>query len=354
MRSARRARSSWRARSPGRVPRHRGRGGARTPGRPFPVLERRVGRSSGGGDRRAPVVPNERARGLAADSGSAAGRSARPPPRLRRGARAAPGAGSTERLFAAARARVGHALAGLAGRSTPSSAGTTSSSPTMRSRSCASSARGRPRERVLADWGFERTAVARPRRHRAVHRPVRAPARRWRPRSSRSELGLDLYRDRPRRRRQQVHRRDGEEPRPDLRRGRATRTRSCSSTRRTRCSASAREVRDAHDRYANIEIALPAPADRGVRRRRDPRHEPARTTSTRRSSAGSRSSSASRSRRSMSASASGRRRGPRRRHWPRAWTDAGSRRSSRLPALRSRTPRSQRPSSRPPTARPSR
>ena len=33
------------------------------------------------------------------------------------------------------------------------------------------------------------------------------------------------------------------------------RTRSCSSTRPTRCSASARRCRDSHDRYANIEVA---------------------------------------------------------------------------------------------------
>ena len=37
----------------------------------------------------------------------------------------------------------------------------------------------------------------------------------------------------------EVHRRDGEEPRPALRRGRAARRASCSSTRPTRCSASA-------------------------------------------------------------------------------------------------------------------
>ena len=41
----------------------------------------------------------------------------------------------------------------------------------------------------------------------------------------------------------------------DLRRRRATRTPCCSSTRRTRCSASAPRCSDAHDRYANIEIS---------------------------------------------------------------------------------------------------
>ena len=42
---------------------------------------------------------------------------------------------------------------------------------------------------------------------------------------------------------------------PHLRRAPRAPTRSCSSTRPTRCSASAREVKDAHDRYANIEVA---------------------------------------------------------------------------------------------------
>ena len=35
------------------------------------------------------------------------------------------------------------------------------------------------------------------------------------------------------------------------------------------------EVRDAHDRYANIEIGLPPAADGGVRRHRHPGHQPA-------------------------------------------------------------------------------
>ena len=41
----------------------------------------------------------------------------------------------------------------------------------------------------------------------------------------------------------------------DLPRRASRATRSCSSTKPTRCSASAREVKDAHDRYANIEVA---------------------------------------------------------------------------------------------------
>ena len=38
------------------------------------------------------------------------------------------------------------------------------------------------------------------------------------------------------------------------------------------------EVKDSHDRYANIEVALPAAAHGGVPRARDPDHQPARAT----------------------------------------------------------------------------
>ena len=80
----------------------------------------------------------------------------------------------------------------------------------------------------------------------------------------------------------------------DLRRGRAASTACCSSTRPTRCSASAPRCSDAHDRYANIEVAYLLQRHGGVRRHRDPRHQPARATSTRPSCAGSTSSSTSR------------------------------------------------------------
>ena len=47
------------------------------------------------------------------------------------------------------------------------------------------------------------------------------------------------------------------------------------------------DVRDARDRWANIEVNLPAAAAGAVRRDRRPGHQPAHRTSTRRSSAGS-------------------------------------------------------------------
>ena len=93
------------------------------------------------------------------------------------------------------------------------------------------------------------------RRRRAVRRAVRAPARRWPPRSSPRELGLDLYKVDLSVGGQQVHRRDREEPRTHLHRGRRPATSCSSSTRPTRCSASGPRCRRAHDRYANIEVA---------------------------------------------------------------------------------------------------
>ena len=53
------------------------------------------------------------------------------------------------------------------------------------------------------------------------------------------ELGLDLYKIDLSHRGQQIHRRDGEKPRADLRRGREPAMLSCSSMRPTPCSASA-------------------------------------------------------------------------------------------------------------------
>ena len=61
--------------------------------------------------------------------------------------------------------------------------------------------------------------------------------------------------DRPVDRGQQVHRRDREEPRRASSPRPRRRTPSCSSTRPTRCSASAPRCSDAHDRYANIEVS---------------------------------------------------------------------------------------------------
>ena len=143
-------------------------------------------------------------------------------------------------LRAGARAQNAAGLERLARRVQPSSAGTISCCR-RRSRSPAARA-GRTRARIATacstTGGWARTSSkgrgitalfagdsrhrqddgGRGRRPRARPRPVR---------------------DRPLDGRRQVHRRDREEPRPDLRRSRPASTGCCSSTRPTRCSASA-------------------------------------------------------------------------------------------------------------------
>ena len=102
-----------------------------------------------------------------------------------------------------------------------------------------------------------------------------APARRWRPRPSPRELELDLYADRSGARGVEVHRRDREEP--DAR---------C-STRPRRSGAvllfdeadalfgKRSEVKDSHDRYANLEIAYLLQRMEAYRGRRRADHQPA-------------------------------------------------------------------------------
>ena len=122
-------------------------------------------------------------------------------------------------------------------------------------RSCASSPRGpRHRDQVLDDWRMRPGRRPRARHHRALRRRVRHRQDDGR-RGARRRARPRPVRGRPRHGRGQVRRRDREEPRPDLRRGRRASTACSSSTRPTRSSASAREVRDAHDRYANVESA---------------------------------------------------------------------------------------------------
>ena len=69
-----------------------------------------------------------------------------------------------------------------------------------------------------------------------------------------SELGLDLYRIDPQRGGQQVHRRDREEPAPRLRRGRASGA-ILLFDEADALFGKRSEVRDSHDRYANIEVS---------------------------------------------------------------------------------------------------
>ena len=107
----------------------------------------------------------------------------------------------------------------------------------------------------LRRLGLRREAEPRQGTQRAVHRAAGHRQDHGRRGASRSELRARPVQDRSVRRGQQVHRRDREEPGAHLRRRPRPATRSCSSTRPTRCSASAPRSSDAHDRYANIETS---------------------------------------------------------------------------------------------------
>ena len=138
-------------------------------------------------------------------------------------------------------------------------------------------ARVRRAARVLEDWGFARKLPRGTRHHGAVLPAAPAPARRWRPRSSRSALGLDLYRiDLAR----VVSKYIGEtEKNLDRVFDAAEGANAMLFFDEADALFGKRsEVKDAHDRYANIEIAYLLQKHGGVRGRRDPRHEPRRTS----------------------------------------------------------------------------
>ena len=159
-------------------------------------------------------------------------------------------------------------------RSSRATPGTTSSCPTTRWPSCARSASGS--SIAIVSWtSGASTASCRWAKASTRSSPaLRAPARRWPPRSSPTQLGLDLYKI-------------------DLS-GVVSKYIGETEKNLDRIFAAAEnanailffdeadalfgkrsEVRDAHDRYANIEISLPAAEDGGVRGRRDPGHQPA-------------------------------------------------------------------------------
>ena len=97
---------------------------------------------------------------------------------------------------------------------------------------------------VYEQWGFASRATARPRHLRAVRRPQRhRQDDGGRSAGQRAAAGPLPHRPQPGG--EQVHRRDREEPAAALRRGRGAAAPSCSSTRRTPCSASAARSRTA-------------------------------------------------------------------------------------------------------------
>ena len=95
----------------------------------------------------------------------------------------------------------------------------------------------RRRHQVYGEWGFE-PQLSPGKGLNALFAGPPGTGRRWR-RSDRPRAGAGSLQDRPVAVRQQIHRRNREEPRSDLPRRCATPTRSCSSTKPMRCSANA-------------------------------------------------------------------------------------------------------------------
>ena len=127
--------------------------------------------------------------------------------------------------------------------------------PTASARSCTRSPRYlRHRDLVLSEWGYERTVARRPGPEGPVRRRVRAPARRWPPRSIARDLGLELFRiDLA----TVVSKYIGETEK-NLDRIFAAAEGSNAILFFDEADAlfgKRSEVRDAHDRYANIEVA---------------------------------------------------------------------------------------------------
>ena len=163
--------------------------------------------------------------------------------------------------------------------------------------------------RLSTDWGFDRRLS----RGRGINALFGGAIRNRQDDGRRDHGGRARPRpvpDRPGRRGQQVHRRDGEEPGSHLRRGR-------DRQRHPVLRRGGRAVRQAH-RGQGLPRPLRQPRDQlsaaedgDVRGHGDPGHQSAAATSTKRSSAGSRSDRVPRAGRSPTGGGSGRLSGPR-------------------------------------------
>ena len=136
-------------------------------------------------------------------------------------------------------------------------------------------ARARHRDRVLDDWGLGRTSL----KGRGVTALFAGDSGTGKTMSAEVIAGVARpgpLRDRPLDGRGQVHRRDGEEPRPGLQRGRPGRTASSSSTRPTRSSASAPRSRTPATATPTSRSPTCSSGWRASTGMADPHHEPAR------------------------------------------------------------------------------
>ncbi len=113
----------------------------------------------------------------------------------------------------------------------------------------------RHRLTVYDRWGFAVKNNPRARHHARSSPATAAPARPWRPRSSPLSCDSTLYRIDLLRGRQQVHRRDGEESAPRLRCRRGRGGAILLFDEADALFGKRSEVKDSHDRYANIEVS---------------------------------------------------------------------------------------------------
>ena len=156
--------------------------------------------------------------------------------------------------------------------SRPATAGTTSSCPSASS-SCCSRSRAylRHRDRVLSEWGYERT-VARTQGLKVLFAGESGTGKTMAAQVLAAELGLDLFRVDLATVVSQVHRRDREEPRPHLRRRRGLQRDPV--LRRGRRAV--RQALGGHGRPRPLREhrgRLPAAEDGGLRGRGHPRDE---------------------------------------------------------------------------------
>ena len=161
--------------------------------------------------------------------------------------RVGPDPGRLERLWGACLARPRPRLDALAQRLEPKATWDDLVLPDSRAERCSRqiAAPGRARRStVYDDWGFAERMNRGPRHQRAVRRPERHRQDDGR-RGARQRAAARPLPHRPVGGGEQVHRRDREEPAPAVRRGRGRRRDPASSTRPTRCSASAARSRTA-------------------------------------------------------------------------------------------------------------
>ena len=193
--------------------------------------------------------------------------------------------GGVEAVEAACRLAAGPALAGLARRWTPRASWEDLVLPRTQLRQLRELAAAvRHRRRVLGDWGFE-AKLSRGKGLSALFAGPPGTGKTLAAEIGRRRAGARPVRGRPVARRQQVHRRDREAPRAGSSPPRRPSGALLFFDEADALFGKRTEVSDAHDRYANIEIAYLLQRMEAYDGPRRPRHATCARTSTTRSSA---------------------------------------------------------------------